>query len=190
MQVRVTGGIWHGRGAQRRGTGLGHPDQRRWWPLRARRGLAAILATGCAVAVLSSVAEPVAAASPTAPAFPPPTRAISWLAAGDSYSSRQGLVYEVGSCARARSTSIHSSDFERLSIPEHGHTITEAYLPRESDASCNLAEGSHAEGRRRARGFTVLIPILVSDRSHRARDQSTRSSASLLLRSRKTAGVR
>jgi len=70
--------------------------------VNTRRTAAVIVVLACALAASFSLPGHAAAASPPAvPVHPPPTRAISWLAAGDSYSSGQGLAYEVGSCARA-----------------------------------------------------------------------------------------
>ena len=47
------------------------------------------------------MASLVTAAPPQAAAGPGPARMISWLVAGDSYSSGQGLPYETGLCAQA-----------------------------------------------------------------------------------------
>ena len=57
---------------------------------------------GALAGVTVTAAPTVAAPQPSAPVFSAPDRPISWLAAGDSYSSGQGLVYEVGACAQAR----------------------------------------------------------------------------------------
>ena len=76
---------------------------RRFW--KARGAIGVVVALGVGLGVLSSVTGSASAASPTpSAALPPPIRAISWLAAGDLYSSGQGLVYELGPCAQAQAS--------------------------------------------------------------------------------------
>ena len=67
-----------------------------------RRSRVVMIAFASALAIVLSESGHAAASPPSVPTYPPPTRPISWLAAGNSYSSGQGLAYEVGPCAQAR----------------------------------------------------------------------------------------
>jgi len=68
----------------------------RWW----RTALRWVTVAVCVIVPAGSVIDSASAGASVAPSAVLPGRPISWLAAGDSYSSGQGLTYAAGPCAQ------------------------------------------------------------------------------------------